>query len=104
MQTQGHDGCVLSHVRLFVTLWTVASQAPMSMEFSRQEYWNGSPFPPPGDLPDPETEPTSPMSPASAAGFLITEPPAYLAPETKPRSEAESTFKIHPAYLNVKAL
>ena len=43
----------LSHVRLFATPWTVAHQAPPSMEFSRQEYWSGLPFPSPGDLPDP---------------------------------------------------
>ena len=41
-----------SHVRLCVTLWTVAPRAPLSMGFSRQEYWNGLPGPPPGDLPD----------------------------------------------------
>ena len=46
--------------RLFVTLWPVVSQAPLSMEFSRQEYWSGMPFPSPGDLPNPETEPGSP--------------------------------------------
>ena len=49
-------------VRLFGTpwtVWTVAFQAPLSMEFSRQEYWNGLPFPSPGDLPDPGTEPAS---------------------------------------------
>ena len=47
--------CVLRrfiHVRLFDTLWTVAHQAPMSMKFSRQEYWSGLPCPPPGDLPE----------------------------------------------------
>ena len=47
--------CVLSHfsrVQLFETLWTVALQAPLSMGFSRQEYWNGLPFLPPGHLPD----------------------------------------------------
>ena len=49
--------CVLSCVRLFVTLWTGACQAPLSMGFSRQEYWSGQPFPPPGDLPDPVIEP-----------------------------------------------
>ena len=43
----------LSHVRLFGTPWTVAFQAPLSMGFSRQEYWSGLPFPSPGDLPDP---------------------------------------------------
>ena len=42
-----------SHVRLFATPWTVACQVPLSMEFSRQEYWSGLPFPSPGDLPDP---------------------------------------------------
>ena len=50
----------LSHVRLFVTPWTVAHQAPLSMGFSRQEYWSGLPFPSPGDLPDPGIEPGSP--------------------------------------------
>ena len=44
---------LLSRVRLFATLWTVAYQAPPSTEFSRQEYWSGLPFPSPGDLPDP---------------------------------------------------
>ena len=44
----------LSHVQFFVTLWTVACQAPLSMGFSRQEYWNGLPFPPPWDLPHPD--------------------------------------------------
>ena len=48
-----------SHVWLFVTLWTIAYQAPLSKGFSRQEYWSGLPCPPPGDLPDPETEPAS---------------------------------------------
>ena len=59
----------------FVTLWIVAHQAPLSMGFSRQAYWSGLPFPPPGDLPDPGIEPASPVSLALAAGFLITEPP-----------------------------
>ena len=52
-------GC-FSHVRLFVTPWTVARQAPLSMEFSGQEYWSGLSFPSPGDLPDPGIEPGSP--------------------------------------------
>ena len=50
----------LSHVWLFATTWTVAYQAPPSMGFSRQEYWSGLPFPPPGDLPNPGIEPRSP--------------------------------------------
>ena len=49
----------LSHVRLFATPWTVAHQAPLSMGFSRQEYWSGLPFPSPGDLLDPGIEPRS---------------------------------------------
>ena len=49
------------HAQLFVTLWTVAHQAPLSMGFSRQEYWNGLPCPPPGDLPDPGIEPAFPV-------------------------------------------
>ena len=67
--------CVLSHashVRLFVTSWTVARQAPLSMGFSRQEYWGGLPCPPPGDLPDPGIKPTSLPSPALVGGFFTT--------------------------------
>ena len=66
---------VLSHfscVQLFVTLWTVACQMPLSMGFSRQEYWSGLSFPPPGDLPDSGIKPTSLMSPALAGGFFVT--------------------------------
>ena len=66
--------CVLSRVQLFVTLWTVACQAPLFMEFSRQDYWSELPFPPPGDLPDPGIKPVSPLSPALADGFLTTAP------------------------------
>ena len=51
---------LLSHVQLFVTLWTVAHQASLSMEFSRQEYWNGLPFPSPEELPSPGIKPWSP--------------------------------------------
>ena len=50
-------------MQLFATPWTVAFQAPLSMEFSRQEYWSGLPFPTPKDLPDPGIKPTSPGSP-----------------------------------------
>ena len=63
---------VLSHVRLFVTLWTVGHQAPLSMGFPRQEYRTGLPFPPPGDLPNPGIEPMSPVSLALAGGFFTT--------------------------------
>ena len=57
----------LSHIRLFATLWTGACQAPLSMVFSRQEYWSGLPFPSPRDLPDPGVKPASPVSPALAS-------------------------------------
>ena len=55
--------CMLSHSVLSdsVIPWTVARQAPLSIGFPRQEYWSGSPFPSPGDLPDPGIEPTSPV-------------------------------------------
>ena len=57
------------------TRWTVAHQVPLSMGLSRQEYWTGLPFPPPGDLPDPGIQPRSPESPASAGRFFIAETP-----------------------------
>ena len=50
---------LLSRVQFFVALWTVAYQTPLSMIFSTQEYWSGLPCPPPGDLPDPGSEPAS---------------------------------------------
>ena len=62
----------LSSIQYFVTPWTVASQAPLSMEFSRQEYWSGLPFPSPGGLPDPGIEL---RSPALQADSLPSEPP-----------------------------
>ena len=61
----------LSPVRLSATLWTVAHQSPLSIEFSRQEYWSGLPFPTPD-------EPRSLASPALAAGFFTTVPPGKL--------------------------
>ena len=57
-----------SHVQIFATLWTVVRQDPLSMGFSRQEYWSGMLFPPPGDLPDPGIEP---MSSALAGDSLL---------------------------------
>ena len=67
--------CVLSRfsrVRLFVTPWTVARQAPLSMGFSRQECWSGLPCSLPGHLPNPGIEPSSLMSPAMAGRFFTT--------------------------------
>ena len=68
-----HSMLELNCVQLFVTPWTVAHQAPLSMEFPRQEYWSGLPFPPPGDLSNPGIEPVSPalqedFSPAELSG------------------------------------
>ena len=62
---------MLSHVQLFVTLWTISHQAPLSMEFCRHEYWSGLPFPL-GDLPSPGIKPTSLTSPALAGGLFTT--------------------------------
>ena len=68
--------CALNQVRLVATPWTVvACQSPLSMDFSRQEYWSALPFPPSGDRPDSGIKPWSPVSPALAGGFFTTEPP-----------------------------
>ena len=63
---------LLNCVRLFVILWTIARQAFLSMGYPKQEYWSWSPFPPPGDLPNPGFEPTSLVSPALAGGFFTS--------------------------------
>ena len=65
----------LSYVWLFATPWTVASQAPLSVGFSWQEYWSGLPLPSPGCLPDPGIEPESVPSPVLAGRFFTTAPP-----------------------------
>ena len=65
-------GLVTKSCPTLATPWTVACQSPLSMGFSRQEYWNGLPFPSPGDLPNLEIEPTCP---ALQADSLTTEPP-----------------------------
>ena len=64
--------CRFSRVQLFVTLWAVAWQAPLSMAFSRQEYWSGLLCPPPGDLSNPGIKTASPVSPALAGRFFTT--------------------------------
>ena len=76
-----------SVVLLFATLWTVAYQAPLSMGFSRQEYWSGLPFSPPGDLLTPGIQPVSPASVALAGGFFTTKPLG------KPTMECYSAIK-----------
>ena len=68
----------LSHVRLVVTPWTVAHQAPLSMGFSRQEHWSGLPFPSPGDLPNPGIEPGSPALQADALSSELPGKPQYM--------------------------
>ena len=78
---------LLSRVRLFATLWTVAYQTPPFTEFSRQEYWSGLPFPSPADLPEPGIEP---RSPALQADALPSEPPG------------ESTFCKMPGWMKHK--
>ena len=59
-------------IRFFATPWTAAFQAPLPMGFPRQEYWSGLPIPPPGDLPNPGSEP---KFPALRADSLLSEPP-----------------------------
>ena len=88
--------CLLSpfsHVRLFVTHWTAALQAPPSVGFFRQEYWSMLPCPPPGDLPDPGIKPGSLTSPALAGGFSTTnttwEAPRKSHPLPKPAGKAD---------------
>ena len=93
---------VLSSVRLFVNPWIVARQVPLSMEFSRQEYWSRLPFPIAGDLPNPGIEAASLASPALAGRFLTTVPPGkpvtdyrgvsnpYTTPRSAPKLSCQS--------------
>ena len=81
--------CMHAQSCLTVTPWPVTHQAPLSLEFSRQEYWNGVPFSPPGDLPNPGTEPESPVL---AGGFFTQWHTTYLLKFTK--QAKESSFKI----------
>ena len=77
----------LSRVRLLQPSWTVACQAPLSMGFSRQEYWGGLPFPSPGDLPSPGIKPGSPVL---QAGSLPTELRGRPSREQESNADAES--------------
>ena len=74
---------LVAHVRLFVTPWTVAHKAPLSMGFSRQEYWNGLPHPPPGKLLDPGMEPKSLMSPELPGGGFFTTSTTWEASQSQ---------------------
>ena len=79
----------LSRVQLIATAWTAAHQAPLSMGFPREEYWSELPCPPPRDLPNPGTEPTSPASPALTGGIFTTEPAGKPHPKA---TESEFAF------------
>ena len=68
----------LSHARLYATPWTAAYRAPLSLGFSRQEYWSGMPFPSPGDLPEPGIEPRSPAESQSSEG--TNETSTFISP------------------------
>ena len=83
-----------SHVWPFVTPWAVGHQTPLSTEFSKQEYWSGFPFPPPGDPPDPRIKPASP---ASAEGFFTAEPsgkPSPVWPHGNSITSAKTLFSL----------
>ena len=80
----------LSRVRLFETPWTAAHQAPLSLGFSRQEYWSGLPCPSPEDLSDPGIEPMTPVSPALAGGFFTTSADEAQKGDLTPHSAQET--------------
>ena len=87
-----------SHVQLFATLQTVACQAPLSMGFSRKEFWSGLPCPPPGYLPNPGIEPTSLASPELQADSLPTELPAkpgYSEMPTLIKRDISNNLTLH---------
>ena len=91
----GTSAVLLSHVQLFATPWTVARQAPLSVEFSGKEYWSGLPCPSPGDLPDAGIKP---RSPALQSNSLPSEPPGKPMMSTSPREETAGTGALagHP--------
>ena len=87
-------------VQLFAIPWTIAHQAPLSVEFSRQGYWSELPFPSPGDLPDPGIEPRSPIL---EAGSLPSEPPGKLFhTQAKESQWTAKIFKIISSSFNAR--
>ena len=95
-----YPSCVLSCVQLFVTPWTVAHQAPLSVEFSRQKYWTGLPFPSLVDFPDLGIKPTSLASSAMVGRFFITVLPGKSYPSLGPSTLLEEGS----SFLNVLSL
>ena len=89
---------MLSRVQLFAILWTIANQAPLSMDFPRHKYWSGLPLPSPGDLPDPGIESASPVSPALQADSVPAEPSEkvilYIYTQEKELNSPQTTY-IH---------
>ena len=84
--------CVLTHIQIFASPWAVAHQAPLSMGFSRQEYWSGLSCSPPGDLPNPGIEPASPKSPA-LAGKILYHWATWEAPKQNKQIKNVTWFK-----------
>ena len=82
--------------------WTVACQASLSMEFSRQEYWSGLPFPPPRDLFNPGDEPTSSASSALAGRFFTAEPPGK--PKMLKHPKIQKIYIKHNEYTHIESL
>ena len=87
--------CMISHFRLFATLWTIACQAPLSMGFSRQEYWSRLPCCPSGDLPNPGIKPAFIMSPALAGRFFMP------VPLGKPKRRTHNRLPHSQIYQNI---
>ena len=90
VQHQVKETKSLSCVRVFAAPRTVAHQAPLSKEFSRQQYWGGLPFPSPGDFPNPGIEPGSP---ALQADSLPSEPPRQCPQSCKSRDPRDMVFR-----------
>ena len=94
----------LSHGQLFATPWTVVHQAPLSMGFSRQEYWSGLPFPSPGNLPDPGIKPRSPAlqgdsSPSEPSGkiyIIYMASQVVLVVKTSPANAGDARDEFFP--------